>query len=50
MAIVHYQNCSADYPEKPKGEAAQETIVIVNDDGTEVHQCADCGASEIVSR
>lgn len=48
MSIEHYHGCSPDYPEKPAGEPAQQTIVI-SVGAREVHTCCDCGAFEWVT-
>ena len=46
MTVKHHPMCSADYPEKPKGEAAQRISRDVNEDGFFVDTCVDCGAFE----
>lgn len=48
--IKHWQNCNANYPEKPDGEEVQGIQVIDMEDDTEVHQCVDCGAFELVKK
>lgn len=48
--IIHYPNCTADYPEKPENEKPQHIMVIPIDDGEEVHQCSDCGAFVVVKQ
>lgn len=47
--IVHHPGCTADYPEKPAGEAPQAIMDIPIDDGETVLQCSDCGAFIVVA-
>jgi hypothetical protein len=44
VRVQHYPGCTADYPEKPEGEAAQRIMEIDIEDGEKVLQCVDCGA------
>jgi hypothetical protein len=46
--IKHHATCHADYPEKPKGEAAQALFVTDLPDGSVAHVCVDCGAYELL--
>ncbi|HVO30501.1 MAG TPA: DUF6011 domain-containing protein [bacterium] len=48
--IIHYPNCRADYPEKPKGEPARHAVEVDLGGGETALQCADCGASEVVRK
>lgn len=45
MLFPHHPKCTADYPEKPKGEKAQLITKIDIGNGEIVYQCVDCGAS-----
>jgi hypothetical protein len=46
--IKHHPDCRADYLEKPEGEPPQKIMEIPLPDGVVVHQCADCGAFEVI--
>jgi len=48
MTVTHFPNCTADYPEKVKGEAPQQLTRIDLGDGEYVWQCVDCGAASEV--
>jgi predicted RNA-binding Zn-ribbon protein involved in translation (DUF1610 family) len=50
VRVQHYPGCTADYPEKPEGEAAQRIMEIDIEDGEKVLQCVDCGAFVVVKR
>lgn len=46
MNVTHHPGCTANYPEKPEGEAPQQIIVEELPDGYKAWTCCDCGASE----
>lgn len=50
VEILHYDGCTADYPEKPVGEAPQSRTLLDLGDGEGVLICDDCGATAIVPR
>lgn len=48
--IIHYAQCSPNYPEKLKTEPPQLIETFDIGFGETLHQCVDCGAFEIIKK
>lgn len=50
MAVKHYPNCNANYPEKPANEEPQQLLETEYDENEVVISCVDCGAFEVIKK
>jgi hypothetical protein len=48
VKLVHYKNCTPNYPEKPRGEPARPLYAEPLSNAEVLVQCGDCGASVFV--